>query len=54
MKICVLVRVSLAVERHHGHDNAYKHLMGVAYSPEGYPTIDMGHGGGQIDVILEK
>lgn len=29
MNMCVLVRVSIAVKRHHGHRNSYK---GLAYS----------------------
>ena len=57
-KVCVCLRVSIAVKRHHDHSNSYKgkHLIGVAYSFTGLAHFPHGreHGGMQADTVLEK
>ena len=65
-KDTVLVRVSIAVKRHHGHGNSYegKNLIGMTYSFRG--LVHYCHGGKhhcyhgekhsdmQADMVLEK
>ena len=50
----VLVRVSIAVKKHHGQGNSYKgkHFIGVGLQFRG--SVHYHHGGLQADVVLEK
>ena len=53
----VLVRVSIAVQRHQGHGNSSKGkpLIGFAYSSEVQSIIiPVGHGGMPVDMLLER
>ena len=54
----VLVRVSIAVNRHHDQGNSYKeqHLIGAAYTFRGSVHYHHGrkHGSVQADTVLEE
>jgi hypothetical protein len=53
-----LVKVSVAVKRHHDHGNSYKgkHRMGMAYSFRGLVHYCYGgkYGDKQANVVLER
>lgn len=56
-RVTVLIRVSIAMRRHHYHSNSYK---GMTFNRGGLhfqmicPLHHAGHGGMQADVVLEK
>jgi hypothetical protein len=54
--VCVLVRVSIAVKRHHDHGNSYKETLGLAYSFRGSVHCHHGgkHGSMKTDMVKEK
>ena len=57
MSYTVLVRVSIAVKRYHGHGNSFEgnHLFVVAYSSEVQSIIiAVGHGNMQADILQEE
>ena len=58
LSMSVLVRVSTAVKRHHGHGNSYKrkHLIGAGLQFTGLAQYhpDGKHGSLQADMLLER
>lgn len=54
--ICALVRVSVAVQRHHEHRSSHKgkQLIRVAYSSEVQSIVLVGRGSMQADMVLQK
>ena len=50
----VLVRVPIAVKRHHDHSNSYKRKAFHWDGLQSFSPLSSGHGGMQADMVLEK